>query len=297
MARTQIIKIARSIQRELDQVQREGLKQARNIEQEIRRQANAAFRSRKKLKGIKKLVIKGLEPALLDAMQASLLLGIKRVKQVVDLRGVKFALKDTLARLERSIDVPDGVGDLIRSDAVGAIGDLAVALQEQIQSTIDKAILDGVTTRDGIARLAARFEELGIGAEGFQLETLFRTRNQIAQSAGQFAANQDEAVQEILWGYEYDAVLDDRVRPEHEALNGSRFPKGSPFWAVYWPPNGYNCRCTVLEIFKDESDARLKRPQKVKDGEVVSTRTKGATVPQPDPGFEVNPGQLLNTAS
>ena len=50
---------------------------------------------------------------------------------------------------------------------------------------------------------------------------------------------------------------DDRVREGHRVLEGVRLPKEDPFWKKYFPPNGWNCRCTTLEIWKDEPTAKI----------------------------------------
>jgi SPP1 gp7 family putative phage head morphogenesis protein len=69
----------------------------------------------------------------------------------------------------------------------------------------------------------------------------------------------------------YQTVGDDRVRAEHRVLDRTIRPVGDSFWNVYYPPNGFNCRCTVNQI-----------PQ--------GTATPRADVPLPeiDPMFRVN---------
>ena len=42
---------------------------------------------------------------------------------------------------------------------------------------------------------------------------------------------------------EYRTQGDSRVRDEHEELDGIIKPVDDPFWDVYFPPNGWNCRC------------------------------------------------------
>lgn len=48
----------------------------------------------------------------------------------------------------------------------------------------------------------------------------------------------------------YDAVNDKRTRPEHAAIDGVVEPVDSDFWNTHYPPNGWNCRCTVYQVEK-----------------------------------------------
>lgn len=40
---------------------------------------------------------------------------------------------------------------------------------------------------------------------------------------------------------QYRTAGDDRVRPEHAAMEGITLPIDDPFWESYYPPNGWNC--------------------------------------------------------
>ena len=44
---------------------------------------------------------------------------------------------------------------------------------------------------------------------------------------------------------EYFTIGDGRVRDEHRKLHGTIMPVDHPFWDLYYPPNGWNCRCYV----------------------------------------------------
>jgi hypothetical protein len=46
----------------------------------------------------------------------------------------------------------------------------------------------------------------------------------------------------------YDAVNDDRTRPEHAAWDRIVLPLDHPFWRTHFPPNGWYCRCTVYAM-------------------------------------------------
>lgn len=47
---------------------------------------------------------------------------------------------------------------------------------------------------------------------------------------------------------QYRTAHDDKVRPEHAALDRVTLPMSDPFWESYYPPNGWNCRCTVVQV-------------------------------------------------
>lgn len=38
------------------------------------------------------------------------------------------------------------------------------------------------------------------------------------------------------------------MREEHAELNGITLPADDPFWREYYPPNGWRCRCTTVEV-------------------------------------------------
>lgn len=54
---------------------------------------------------------------------------------------------------------------------------------------------------------------------------------------------------------QYRTAGDDRVRAEHAALEGVTLPIDDPFWEEYYPPNGWNCRCTVVQVRKSKQPA------------------------------------------
>ncbi|WP_373153949.1 LPD3 domain-containing protein [Bacteroides uniformis] len=47
---------------------------------------------------------------------------------------------------------------------------------------------------------------------------------------------------------QYRTVGDKRVREAHRALHNVTLPITSNFWDEYFPPNGWNCRCTVMRV-------------------------------------------------
>ena len=66
----------------------------------------------------------------------------------------------------------------------------------------------------------------------------------------------------------YHTVGDSRVRPTHKELDGISRPVDDKFWNSYMPPNGWRCRCTVLQGGSDVQKTNLqgfKKPDDVPD--------------------------------
>ena len=43
------------------------------------------------------------------------------------------------------------------------------------------------------------------------------------------------------------------MREEHRALHGITLPPSDPFWDTHYPPNGWNCRCRVVQVRKSKN--------------------------------------------
>jgi len=141
----------------------------------------------------------------------------------------------------------------------------------------------------------------------WRLETIYETNLQTAYMAGRYQGMM-AAKQYAPW-WEYSAVMDNRTRPAHAALNGLVFRFDDPFWQSWYPPNGFRCRCTVVprtDIERDRGDfsvssgeGRMKTvTQSVKkaDGRIAKVQTLGYDNPRtgkvatPDIGWDYNPG-------
>ena len=58
---------------------------------------------------------------------------------------------------------------------------------------------------------------------------------------------------------QYRTASDDRVRDSHRVLHDITLPKNDPFWDSYFAPNGWRCRCTVVQVLSylnDKSDPK-----------------------------------------
>lgn len=232
-------------------------------------------------------------PLLAEAMTAAYLFGRRRSALLagtaaapVALRRSPFqaALKFLMARLA----LTQGQIDILQAGYMVAASKVLETATEAIERELQQAILQAVTAGEhvkaGKALVLDVFQRNGLTpANSFTTEAIFRTQTQLAFGAGRWQADQDPYIQEILWGYKYVTVGDDRVRPEHVGLDGVTLPKDDPVWNSIWPPNGWACRCVTISVFEP------RRPVSVPDQVEVDGRL---VRPGPDDGFAYHPGKV-----
>jgi len=78
-----------------------------------------------------------------------------------------------------------------------------------------------------------------------QAEYIFAT-----QSSVMAAKWKDQEAGSDRYNLQYRTAGDNRVRPEHRVLDKTTLPASNPFWNEYYPPNGWRCRCTVVQVRK-----------------------------------------------
>lgn len=78
------------------------------------------------------------------------------------------------------------------------------------------------------------------------LETEFNTSISQSQSAEQWVTIQESKKDLPL--LQYQTADDERVRDEHVAWDNIIRPVDDPFWNTHYAPNGYNCRCTIIQL-------------------------------------------------
>lgn len=80
-----------------------------------------------------------------------------------------------------------------------------------------------------------------------------RAEYNFVQASAQMAAKWEGFIRNgDRYNLQYRTAGDKKVRPEHAALNRVTLPITDPFWEEYYPPNGWNCRCTVVQVLKSK---------------------------------------------
>lgn len=139
-----------------------------------------------------------------------------------------------------------------------------------------------------------------------RLNTIYRVNMQSAYSAARYQRLMDNVDNRPYW--QYSAVGDARTRPAHLALSGKVYRYDDPFWATFYPPNGFNCRCTVIALAERDLKRRgmdkpddsseflvdVERPadKQGKREKTVGFKLSDGTVRVTDKGFDYNVGRF-----
>lgn len=80
--------------------------------------------------------------------------------------------------------------------------------------------------------------------------TWLNTERHTAIASGQMASRwvDFERDADIMPMLQYSTVGDGRVRNSHKMLDGVVKEKTHTFWDSFYPPNGYRCRCDVIQV-------------------------------------------------
>ena len=200
-----------------------------------------------------------------------------------------------------------------------------------VREAVDRALASGQTRREFVAELEPKLRSLGwwgrqvveapdgtsqevqLGSPR-RLKTIYDTNMRVSLAAGQYRRHLENVDSRPYW--QYEAMDDGRTRPSHRALDRLVFRHDDPFWRTHYPPNGFNCRCTVraltprqveregLHVNKSGEDGHLVPVQQVvgvdrqtgeeiiRPGtEYVMPHTAGGLSMTPDPGWNYNPGR------
>lgn len=113
-----------------------------------------------------------------------------------------------------------------------------------------------MTDEEGNIRTFRDFKEKALELHTIHNLTYLKTEFQSAMASAQMGSQwlRYEEAADVLPNLIYETVGDDRVRPDHENLDGVIAPLNDPFWDSYYPPNGWGCRCDVRQTDEDPDD-------------------------------------------
>ena len=168
--------------------------------------------------------------------------------------------------------------------ALQMTNDIVSSTERKLRDLVAENVLDGTFHRESREQktwYAAKQLRPGNPQKALPTaETIIRTQSmQILNAAAVNGAQATSRLRDKLVGWRYCSNGDSRTRESHRRQNGVVAEKNHPFWDIWTPPNGYNCRCFLIPLYDPRKLESGKRPD-------MSLR--------PDPGFEFNPAKVYS---
>lgn len=115
-------------------------------------------------------------------------------------------------------------------------------------------------------------------------QNYLRAEFNFVQSSAEMAAKWERFMEDgDRYNLQYRTAADGKVRPEHASMHGITLPPSDSFWEEFYPPNGWGCRCTVVQVRKSKY-AVTNHEEAMSLGELATGKdTKGI--------FRFNPGK------
>ena len=155
----------------------------------------------------------------------------------------------------------------------------AEVLNQSLRELVD-AVEDGTTGAEFRKRMNDFLERNGYtAASPWHLDVIYRTNLQTAYNAGHYASMQTTKKLRPYW--QYKTAEDGHVRESHAAMQDRVYAADDPIWDVWYPPNGFRCRCMVRTVSRRQVEER---------GLAVETEAPASVFP--DPHFSTNPGKV-----
>ncbi len=127
---------------------------------------------------------------------------------------------------------------------------------------IDRALATGTSVADFKKQVGPKLREAWQGTvknPAWRLETIYRTNMQAAYGAGRWAEMTEPTLAKLRPLGKYDAILDNRVTPRCESLDGTVLTWEEWEKAGLVPPNHFNCRSSIRSLRQSQGAKEAKR--------------------------------------
>jgi SPP1 gp7 family putative phage head morphogenesis protein len=185
-------------------------------------------------------------------------------------------------------------------------------IMKDINAAIDAATSQGLTLKQFSDRLTPILQQKGwwgkkelpdpvtgevkevqLGSPR-RLKIIYDTNMRMSHAAGEWARIQ--RTKRSAPYLRYTAILDGRTRPLHRSWEGTILPVDHVWWKTHFPPNGWRCRCSTIQLSAYDLQALGYEvfPDPVDEETIYTNERTGEVTRVPvgiDPGFAYNPGE------
>lgn len=185
------------------------------------------------------------------------------------------------------------LSDESRAKAFTVSGYTSLEVLQEFLDCLTKAAEEGTTKEQFLEDMNRFLEEHGYeGINPWKCDNIFRTNMQTALNAGHYKSMTDETTMKLRPYWRYRTAGDGHVRESHAVMEGRVYRADDPIWDVWYPPNGFRCRCMVVSLSKKQVE-RMGLHVETEAPYDVDYSTGEILTKFPDKGFSNNPAKTV----
>lgn len=138
-------------------------------------------------------------------------------------------------------------------------------LIQDLREAVQKGIADGTTLAEFRKDFDGIIERTGWkykGGKAWRTAVIFNTNLSTAYSIGNYQQMMDPAVLKARPYLRYVGSSSKNPRPEHQKWANIILPADDPWWNSHYPPNGWGCKCGVVNCSAREAERITKEEAK-----------------------------------
>lgn len=183
------------------------------------------------------------------------------------------------------------LGEECRSKAFTVTGYTKLEILQQFLDEITKAVEDGQTKETFRKRMNTFLKDHGYEKMNpWKSDTIFRTNLQTAYQAGHYQSMSNPTAKKLRPYWQYRTAGDQEVREAHRVMESRIYRADDPIWDVWYPPNGFRCRCSVVSLSKAQVERKGLRIEE-EPPKTLDKKTGKLKTAWPDQGFSNNPAK------
>ena len=143
--------------------------------------------------------------------------------------------------------------DFFKAKSFSIAGQSNADLVAAVKDELIRSMEEGGDIKSFRASIDELFISKGLDPiSSHHIDTIYRTNMQTTFQAGRYTQLTKPHILKARPYWKYVSVRDGNTRPAHKEMNGKIFHHENAIWKIWYPPNGFNCRCMVVSVSKRE---------------------------------------------
>ncbi len=206
-----------------------------------------------------------------------------------------FIFKEAVEFLKKKVPLTaaeyKALDDECRAKAFTVSGYTSLEVLQKFLDELADACENGKTKKEFMDTMNDFLERNGYeGLNPFNADVIFRTNMQTAYNAGHYKSMTNPATKKLRPFWQYVTAGDGEVRESHALMEGRIYAVDDPIWNIWYPPNGFRCRCSVVSLTRSQVERSGKQISRELPYD-LDYSTGEMLYRYPDKGFSNNPAK------